>query len=164
MARACSGSEDNDQHVSQFPFESLDVYQRARAFRRRIYKLAALLPDTERFNLASQMRSAARYLTNNIAEGHGRFTFKDRARFLHQARGSLTELMDDIVICADEGYAEARQLATLRPDALDLYQVISGYVRYLRGQSRSKGERESPRGAQGKRARVQPTDSGDETI
>lgn len=97
-----------------------------------MYRLAGLLPPTERFNLATQVRSAARSLTNNIAEGCGRFNFRDRTRFMHQARGSLTELMDDISICEDESYAKPEHLSTLRPDALRLFQVLSAYIRYLR--------------------------------
>ncbi|HUU94992.1 MAG TPA: four helix bundle protein [Phycisphaerae bacterium] len=130
----------------QFPFESLEVYQLARTFRRRVYKLAECLPDVERFNLAAQIRSAARSLTNNIAEGSGRYGFRDRVKFMHQARGSLTELMDDIVICEDQGYAQPDHLATLRPGAVHLYRAISAYVRYLR-EKRTGTEKPKPAGA-----------------
>ena len=125
---------------AQFPFESLEVYQLARAFRGRMYKLAERLPDV------AQIRSAARSVTNNIAEGSGRYGFRDRVKFMHQARGSLTELMDDIVICEDQGYAQPDHLATLRPDAVRLYRAISAYVRYLR-EKRTGTEKPKPAGA-----------------
>jgi four helix bundle protein len=70
---------------SEFAFERLEVYQEARAFRIRIYRLSALLPKDE-FKLKIQMRDAARSLTNCIAEGHGRYNFKDRRRFMVDAR------------------------------------------------------------------------------
>jgi len=44
---------------SPFGFEDLKVYQAAREFRKRIYRLAKLLPDEERYGLAQQMRRAA---------------------------------------------------------------------------------------------------------
>jgi four helix bundle protein len=57
-------------------FEDLELYKEARAFRKAIYQLIRKLPDDEKFNLASQMRRAATSLTNNIAEGNGRYTIR----------------------------------------------------------------------------------------
>ncbi|MGN6367780.1 MAG: four helix bundle protein [Phycisphaerae bacterium] len=71
--------------ASMFGFEDLAVYQKARAFRKRVYKLAKLLPPEEKYALAQQMRRAAVSVTNNIAEGYGRFTFKDRISFMRTA-------------------------------------------------------------------------------
>jgi four helix bundle protein len=84
-------------------FEDLEVYQVAREFRKAMYRVAKQLPDTEKFGLASQVRRAAVSLTNNIAEGHGRFHFLEQIKFMLQARGSLEELLDDLNVCEDEG-------------------------------------------------------------
>ena len=56
-------------------FEDLEVYQAARQFRTAMYAVNRRLPALERFGLASQIRRAAVSLTNNIAEGHGRFHY-----------------------------------------------------------------------------------------
>jgi four helix bundle protein len=113
-----------------FTFEKLQVYQHARSFRIRIYKLARLLPKDEH-KLKVQMRDAARSLTNNIAEGHGRYTFKDRKRFITDARGSLQELIDDVNRCKDENYAKPEHLINLKLDGLTLLKEINGYARFL---------------------------------
>src|SRR5690242_2185483 len=102
-----------------FSFEKLRVYQHARAFRVRIYKLSRLLPKDE-FKLKIQMRDAARSLSNNVAEGHGRYTYNDRKRFLTDARASLQELVDDVNLCNDEQYAKREHLLDLKNDALVL--------------------------------------------
>ena len=120
-----------------FAFEKLTLYQHARPFRIRSYKLAALLPKDE-FRLKAQMRDAARSLTNNIAEGHGRFNFKDRKRFFVDARGSLQELVDDINLCRDERYAEPQHLDNLKLDARDLLIELNAYMKYLREQEKLK--------------------------
>ncbi|HVX85478.1 MAG TPA: four helix bundle protein [Phycisphaerae bacterium] len=115
---------------TEFEFEKLLLYQEARAFRCRIFKLSRLLPKSE-FKLAGQMRDAGRSLTNCIAEGHGRYTFRDRVHFCRQSRGSLCELVDDINICSDEGYAKPEHLETLRDDAAKLLKRLNSYMKYL---------------------------------
>ena len=85
-------------------FEDLEVYQVAREFRKKMYGVTRQLPDFEKFVLADQIRRAGLSLTNNIAEGHGRFHFLDQIKFMLQARGSLEELIDDLNVCEDESY------------------------------------------------------------
>src|SRR5580700_11902416 len=88
-------------------FEDLDTYQVARGFRKAMYAVTRRLPDFEKFELASQIRRAAVSLTNNIAEGHGRFHYLDQIKFVLQSRGSLQELIDDLNVCEDEQYLSA---------------------------------------------------------
>src|SRR5260370_6389614 len=84
--------------------EDLEVYQVAREFRKAMYRVSRQLSDSEKFALASQIRRAAVSLTNNIAEGRGRFHFLEQIKFMLQARGSLEELLDDLNVCIDENY------------------------------------------------------------
>ncbi|MEO6969700.1 MAG: four helix bundle protein [Chthoniobacterales bacterium] len=95
-------------------FEDLEVYQVARQLRKEMYRVAKELPDIERFGLASQIRRAAVSLTNNIAEGHGRFHFLDQIKFTLQARGSLQELIDDLNGCEDEQYLPGDEIGSLK--------------------------------------------------
>ena len=113
-------------------FEDLEVYRLAREFRKAMYAVTRRLPSHEKFELASQVRRAAVSLTNNIAEGHGRYHYLDQIKFQLQARGSLTELMDDLNICSDENYLPQEQVAALKKQATEVHQLINGYIRYLR--------------------------------
>jgi four helix bundle protein len=118
-------------------FEDLEVYQAAREFRRAMYQVAKRLPEAERFGLASQIRRAAVSLTNNIAEGHGRFHYPDQIRFTLQSRGSLEELIDDLNACDDEQYLPNTNVAALKEQAWRVRKLIDGYIRYLRRQINS---------------------------
>jgi four helix bundle protein len=57
-----------------------------------VYRVAARLPDIERYGLASQLRRAAVSIPANVAEGFGRSTRGDYLRHLSIASGSLREL------------------------------------------------------------------------
>jgi four helix bundle protein len=95
------------------------------------------LPDIEKFALANQIRRAAVSLTNNIAEGHGRYHYLDQMKFMRQSRGSLQELIDDLNVCADEQYLPVKEIASLKEEGWRVRQLIDGYVRYLRDQKNS---------------------------
>jgi four helix bundle protein len=113
-------------------FEDLEVYRTAREFRKAMYAVTRKLPAHEKFELASQIRRAAVSLTNNIAEGHGRYHFLDQIKFQLQARGSLVELMDDLNICSDENYLPSAEIIALKKLSTEVHQLINGYIRYLR--------------------------------
>ena len=64
-----------------------------------MYEAARKLPDFEKYELGRQIRRAAVSLTNNIAEGRGRYHYLDEIKFQVQSRGSLVELLDDLNVC-----------------------------------------------------------------
>jgi four helix bundle protein len=113
-------------------FEDLDVYKKAREFRKRMYAAARKLPDFEKYELGRQIRRAAVSLTNNIAEGHGRYHYLDEIKFQLQSRGSLAELLDDLNVCQDEDYLPAAEIVELKERAKEVQRLINGYIRFLR--------------------------------
>ncbi len=123
-----------------YSFEDLEVYKSAREFRKNIFNLIKSLPPEEKFNLASQMRRAATSLTNNVAEGHGRYHYQENIQFLRQARGSLEELIDDLNICLDEKYFPEDKLNQLKEEGFNLFHRINGYIAYLRKRKQENSE------------------------
>ena len=113
-------------------FEDLEVYQAAREFRKAMYAITRRLPGFEKFELASQVRRAAVSLTNNIAEGHGRYHYLEQTKFSLQARGSLEELIDDLNICLDESYLPPADVTCLKQQGWRVHRLLNGYIRYLR--------------------------------
>ena len=97
-----------------------------------MYAVTRRLPDFEKYELSSQIRRASVSLTNNIAEGHGRYHYLEQLKFLFQARGSLQELIDDLNVCEDERYLPELAVAALKEQAKEVQCLINGYARYLR--------------------------------
>ena len=113
-------------------FEDLEVYKKGREFRKRMYAVARRLPDFEEYELGRQIRRASVSLTNNIAEGHGRYHYLEEIKFELQARGSLAELVDDLNVCEDEHYLSPTDVADLKEQAREVQRLINGYIRFLR--------------------------------
>ena len=126
--------EGQEQQSAFLTFADLEVYKKAREFRKRMYAVARNLPDFEKRDLGRQIRRAAVSLTNNIAEGHGRYHFLDQIKFELHARGSLSELVDDLNVCEDENYVPVGDLKILNESAQEVQRLINGYIRYLRDQ------------------------------
>ena len=127
-------------------FEDLEVYKAAREFRKAMYAVSRCLPDLEKYDLGRQIRRAAVSLTNNMAEGHGRFHYPDQIRFFLHSRGSLEELVDDLNVCLDETYVSDEQVEKVKEQARGVLILINGYLRHLRNRAttvREADERDS---------------------
>ena len=85
-------------------FEELECWKACREVRRFIYQLVKKFPSEEKFGLSDDMRRAARSTTHNIAEGFGRYHYQENIQFCRHSRGSLFELIDQLITSLDEGY------------------------------------------------------------
>lgn len=127
-------------YESRFSIDDFELYRVARAFRIEVYKIIRQLPAEERYCLANQMRRAAVSITNNIAEGHGRWYYQENARFCRIARGSVEEIIDDLNVCIDERYGNLRSIECLKGNAMELIARINSYIAYLNRSRQGKSE------------------------
>ena len=115
-------------------FEDLEVYKLAREFSRKVGQLIRILPQEEGYNLKNQIRRAKLSVTNNIAEGFGRFHYQENMQFCRQSRGSICELIDDFNECFDNGYIDQDYRDQLKNDAYHLIKVLNGYIAAIKRQ------------------------------
>ena len=94
-------------------FEKLEVWQKSVEFADHIYRLSALFPSDERFGLTSQLRRAAVSVSSNIAEGTGRQSPNDFARFLSNAYGSQMECVSQLHIAHRLSYVNEEIIQAL---------------------------------------------------
>jgi four helix bundle protein len=121
-------------------FEDLEVWQMARQVRKELYQILKSLPDEERYNLTSQMRRAAVSLTANIAEGYGRFHFKENIQCCRIARGSAYELIDHLITCQDQRLLSDQQVIELRGALFSVIRLLNGYIRSIAAQAKKADE------------------------
>ena len=72
-------------------FRDLVVWQKAHELVLAVYRFTESFPEREKYGLAHQMRRAAVSLPANIAEGFGKRSQAEKARFLNIAEGWLEE-------------------------------------------------------------------------
>lgn len=100
--------------------------------RQDISKLAATLPEEEKFRLRDQLFRASRSVTANIAEGYGRFHYQENIQFCRQARGSLYELLDHLSCALDEDYINRNKIADTSQQITNCIKLLNGYISYLK--------------------------------
>ncbi|HIJ55602.1 MAG TPA: four helix bundle protein [Deltaproteobacteria bacterium] len=89
-------------------FRDLEVWQRCRVIRKKIWELTKRLPLEERYRLSDQMIRSSRSSTACIAEGYGRFHFQENIQFCRQSRGSLYELIDHTLVAEESDCIDHR--------------------------------------------------------
>ena len=77
------------------------------------------------------MKRAARSTTQNIAEGFGRFHYKENLQFCRISRGSLFELTDDLITSIDEGFINKEDYELGRNKIANALALLNGYIKYL---------------------------------
>lgn len=112
-------------------FTELDCYKKSRDAKIWIIAFCKKLPKHE-FDMKSNMIRAARSMTRNIAEGFGRFHFKENIQFVRIARGSCNELIDDLDGCVLEGFCKKEDIKIGLQLLKDTMFSMNGYIKYLR--------------------------------
>ena len=121
-------------------FEDLQCWQACREVRIFITKLVKTYPKEERYSLVDNMKRAARSTTQNIAEGFGRFHYKENSQFCRISRGSLFELTDDLITSLDEGYISKENYQKGRDKISNALALLNGYINYLNRQSNPESQ------------------------
>ena len=115
------------------PFTELEVWKKARNFKKEMEALAKTLPSEEKFRLSDQLIRSAHSINSNITEGHGRHTYKDQLHFCIQARGSLSEVLNHLIDAYDCNFISDDQLRAFKIRFNEVEALLNGYISYLCG-------------------------------
>ncbi|MDP3991811.1 MAG: four helix bundle protein [Candidatus Colwellbacteria bacterium] len=110
-------------------FRDLKVWQDAHAFTVTVYKLTATFPENERFGLTSQLRRSASSIGANIAEGFGRYHYKEKIKFYFNARGSAIESQNHALLAKDLGYLSEERTEKLLEDTNEILRELNGLIK-----------------------------------
>ena len=112
-------------------FEDLKCWQACREVRIFIINIVKSYPKEEKYSIVDNMKRAARSTTQNIAEGFGRFHYRENMQFCRISRGSLFELIDDLIASVDEGFISQDDYQLGRDKIAKALALLNGYISYL---------------------------------
>ena len=102
------------------------------------HDVTKLMQDRRTWALSNQLYRAVGSIGANIAEGYGRYHYQENIQFCRQARGSLYELIDHIVVALECEYINNNHAEKLIEEAKTDIKILNGYIRYLK--SRKENE------------------------
>lgn len=97
-------------------FTQLIAWQKAHKLVLTTYKLIAKFPKTEKFALSDQ-------------EGFSRQTDKEKIQFYFTAKGSLTELQNQLLIARDVNYLARPDFDQIAQDTVEVHKLINGLIK-----------------------------------
>ena len=109
-------------------FTDLNAWKEGYKLAVLIYQITKNFPKEEIYSLTNQMRRAAISIYSNIAEGFGRFGYKEKIQFYYIAQGSIIELKNQILLARDIGYLSEEQLDELANQANLAHKLLQGLI------------------------------------
>lgn len=113
-------------------FTELEVWKKGRVFKNEIKELTTLFPVEEKYKLIDQIIRSSRSINTNIAEGHGRFTYKEQLNFCVISRGSLSETHNHLIDALDCKYISEEKLNYFKEKINEIERLLNGYISFLR--------------------------------
>jgi four helix bundle protein len=112
-------------------YRDLAVWEKSHSLTVSIYMHTKGFPKEELFGLTSQIRRSCVSIPTNIAEGCGRRTKKEFARFLDISAGSTSELEYLIFLSGALGYLSEIESEKLLNRVIEIRKMIAGLLKSL---------------------------------
>lgn len=110
-------------------FTSLITWQEAHKLTIWIYLETKKFPKEEKYSLVDQMRRCSVSIGSNIAEGFSRNTYKEKVQFYRTAKGSLTELQNQLLVSRDVGFIDNLIFSKLADQTVVVSKLLTGLIR-----------------------------------
>jgi four helix bundle protein len=113
-------------------FRNLNVWKNSHTWTLGIYKATKTFPKHELFGLTSQIQRAAVSIPANIAEGCGKATDADFARYVQIAMGSSSELEYLLLLAHDLEYIPDEIYSNLHASLVQVRKMLNALLQTLR--------------------------------
>ena len=112
-------------------FRKLKVWEKAHHLTLQVYRITKNFPSDERFGLTVQLRRAAASVPTNIAEGCGRDSERELARFMSIAAGSASEVEYQLLLACDLNYIQDEKYRELNQQVNEVKRMLNSFIQKL---------------------------------
>ena len=112
-------------------FKQLKVWQKAHLLVLDIYRQTRAFPAEERYSLTAHLLRSATSIPSNIAEGCGRESDTELARFLSIAAGSASETEYQLLLARDLGYLTEPSHHELDAQVNEVKRMLNSFIQRL---------------------------------
>ena len=113
-------------------FRNLKVWEKSHSLALDAYKTTVSFPTSELYGLTSQIRRSATSIPSNNAEGCGRQSDAEPARFLHIAMGSASELEYQMLLSHDLKYIPDVEYQKLNSNVTEIKRMLTAFIQTLK--------------------------------
>ncbi len=113
-------------------FEDLEAWQKSIDLAVKIYGITKSFPKDELFSLTNQMRRASSSVSANIAEGCGRYNYKEKLQFYRIANGSLLEVKSFCYLANRLAYIEGAEIKSILELIVSCQKLTSALIKAVR--------------------------------
>ncbi|MDP8247187.1 MAG: four helix bundle protein [Candidatus Tritonobacter lacicola] len=111
-----------------FDFEKLDVYKLSLDFVHKVISIIKKLPSELRFTIGGNLIRASMSIPNNIAEGSGKRSKKEKARFYGYSLNSVRECIPSISVLFGEKEISKAEMRDLRSDCVRIGSMLARLI------------------------------------
>ena len=116
-------------------FRNLKVWEKSHGLTLKIYRATANFPKDELYGLTSQIRRASASIPANIAEGCGRQSEAEFARFLYISLGSATELEYHLLLAFDLNFLQKETYVKMEGELVEVKKMLVSLIQKLKANS-----------------------------
>lgn len=110
-------------------FTDLNAWKEAHKLALVIYEITKNFPGEEKYSLVDQMKRCSISISSNIAEGFSRKGKKEKLQLYFTAKGSLTELQNQLLLARDVSYLEKNKFKTIAEQTVIVHKLINGIIK-----------------------------------
>ncbi|MBA7687653.1 hypothetical protein ES703_96117 [subsurface metagenome] len=115
----------------QFDFERLKVYQFALRFIDKIFEVYRRLPKEFKYSIGNNLLRAGLSIANNLAEGSGKISKKEKARYFGISLDSTRECISVFNVLIRQSLIDKAVFKDLRKDGREITSMITGLINSL---------------------------------
>jgi four helix bundle protein len=124
-------------------YRDLQVWGKAHNLTLELYRISRGFPREEVYGITSQLRRAAASIGANLAEGCGRRTSAELARFVRIAMGSASELDYHLLLSRDLGFMSPEEFTSASAALVEVRKMLTSFLNsveeQIEAQSRAAG-------------------------